>query len=90
MGYVRSRPGSYTVVQKRGGTGTGPGAAGNLDETEGQAWIERLVAIKPAAVQLYTLARGTPSTELVAAPETALRRLAEDARAKGVPVGIFL
>jgi wyosine [tRNA(Phe)-imidazoG37] synthetase (radical SAM superfamily) len=65
------------------------GAAGNLDETEGQAWIDRLVAIKPAAVQLYTLARGTPSTELVAAPETALRRLAEEARSKGVPVEVF-
>jgi wyosine [tRNA(Phe)-imidazoG37] synthetase (radical SAM superfamily) len=66
------------------------GAAGNLDEAEGEAWIERLVAIKPAAVQLYTLARGTPSDELVAAPETALRRLAEEARARGVPVEVFL
>jgi len=65
------------------------GAAGNLDEAEGRAWIDRLAAIRPAAVQLYTLARGTPSTELVSAPVTALRRLADAAGAKGIPVTVF-
>lgn len=65
------------------------GAAGNLDEAEGRAWIDRLVTIRPAAVQLYTLARGTPSTELVAAPEPELHRLAKAARIQGVPVTVF-
>ena len=65
------------------------GAAGNLDEAEASAWIERLVAIGPAAVQLYTLARDYPSSELVPAPEASLRRLAARARAKGVPVTVF-
>lgn len=65
------------------------GAAGNLDEAEGRAWIDRLVTISPAAVQLYTLARGTPSDKLVAAPGSDLRRLAEAARARGVPVTVF-
>jgi wyosine [tRNA(Phe)-imidazoG37] synthetase (radical SAM superfamily) len=66
------------------------GAAGNLDEAEATAWIERLVAIGPLAVQLYTLARGCPSSDLVPAPEAALRRLAESARAKGIPATVFL
>jgi len=65
------------------------GDAGNLDEAEAPAWIERLAAIGPVAVQLYTLARGYPSSDLVPAPEAALRKLAEEARAKGVPVTVF-
>jgi wyosine [tRNA(Phe)-imidazoG37] synthetase (radical SAM superfamily) len=65
------------------------GAAGNLDEAEGRAWIDRLVAIGPAAVQLYTLARGTPSADLAAAPEAALRRLADAAGERGLPVAVF-
>ncbi|HSA95086.1 MAG TPA: radical SAM protein [Acidobacteriota bacterium] len=65
------------------------GTAGNLEDDEGRAWIDRLVAIKPAAIQLYTLARGTPSTDLAAAPQTALRRLAEAAAAEGLIVTVF-
>ena len=65
------------------------GAAGNLDESEAPAWIERLVAIGPVAVQLYTLARGCPSSDLFPAPESELRGLAEKARARGVPVIVF-
>jgi wyosine [tRNA(Phe)-imidazoG37] synthetase (radical SAM superfamily) len=66
------------------------GGAGNLDEAEAPAWIERLVTIRPAAVQLYTLARGCPSDDLVPAPEGALRELAAKARARGVPATVFL
>lgn len=65
------------------------GSAGNLDEAEAQAWIERLVAIGPAAVQLYTLARDWPSNDLSPAPESSLRTLADLARARGVPVTVF-
>jgi wyosine [tRNA(Phe)-imidazoG37] synthetase (radical SAM superfamily) len=65
------------------------GDAGNLDEAEGAAWIERLVAIKPIAVQLYTLARGCPSSDLVPAPGAALNELAEKARENGVAVFVF-
>lgn len=65
------------------------GPAGNLEAAEAPAWIERLVAIKPVAVQLYTLARGCPSSDLLAAPEDALRDLAEEARARRVPLTVF-
>lgn len=65
------------------------GADGNLGRTEARAWIERLVVIKPAAVQLYTLARGCPSTDLVPAPEAALVQLSDAARERGIPVEVF-
>jgi wyosine [tRNA(Phe)-imidazoG37] synthetase (radical SAM superfamily) len=65
------------------------GEAGNLGEAEGRAWIDRLVTIRPAEVQLYTLARGTPSSELRAAPAPALDRWAEAAKTRGLSVHTF-
>ena len=65
------------------------GTDGNLDHGNAAAWVERLVEIKPAAVQLYTLARGHPARDLRAASEEELRRLAGEARARGVPVTVF-
>jgi wyosine [tRNA(Phe)-imidazoG37] synthetase (radical SAM superfamily) len=65
------------------------GADGNLDAEEGGAWVERLAAINPTAVQLYTLARGFPAADLAPAPEGALCSLAAKAKARGVPVSVF-
>jgi wyosine [tRNA(Phe)-imidazoG37] synthetase (radical SAM superfamily) len=65
------------------------GADGNLGEAEEEAWIERLAAIKPGSVQLYSLARGFPAADLAPAPEKALRSLAAKAKARGVPVSVF-
>jgi DNA-binding transcriptional MocR family regulator len=53
LGYVRSRPGSYTVVQKRGGTGTGPAPVGRdidwPDRARPEAeWAGRLFQKNPS------------------------------------------
>jgi wyosine [tRNA(Phe)-imidazoG37] synthetase (radical SAM superfamily) len=66
------------------------GAAGNLIGSEAPAWVERLAAIKPEAVQIYTLARGYPSSQLSPASEAALRGLAERARTEGIPATVFV
>jgi len=65
------------------------GVDGNMGEAETAAWVERLVRIGPAAVQLYTLARGHPASELRPAAMADLRRLAEEAGRRGVPVSVF-
>jgi wyosine [tRNA(Phe)-imidazoG37] synthetase (radical SAM superfamily) len=65
------------------------GPDGNLGEKEASAWAARLAVIKPAAVQLYTLARGCPSSALSPAPRAALAALATAARARGLAVTVF-
>jgi len=65
------------------------GGEGNMDDAEMAAWVERLVRIGPAAVQLYTLDRGHPANDLRPAARADLLRLADEAGRKGVPVTVF-
>ncbi len=65
------------------------GGDGNLGRNEAMAWVKRLETIRPVAVQLYTLARGCPSTHLIPAAENTLVRLAGEARVRGIPVDVF-
>jgi len=65
------------------------GADGNMDQVNTPAWIERLLRIKPEAVQLYTLARGHAACDLSPAPWADLLRMAEEGRKRGAPVTVF-
>lgn len=65
------------------------GTDGNVNETDTAGWIERLVRIKPATVQLYTLARGHAACDLRTVPWADLMRTAEEAGKSGVPVTVF-
>jgi len=40
------------------------GPDGNADPEEIRAWVDAVVSVKPAAVQIYTLARGYPSDRI--------------------------
>lgn len=65
------------------------GRDGNMNEANTAGWIERLVRIKPAAVQLYTLARGHADYDLRPALGADLLWLAEEAGKRGVSVSVF-
>lgn len=65
------------------------GAEGNMDDVNASAWIERLRRIKPVEVQLYTLDRGYPASNLHPASITKLNKLAAEAQQKGLPVHVF-
>ncbi len=65
------------------------GRDGNMNEADTAGWIERLVRIKPAAVQLYTLARGHADYDLRPGPRADLLRMAEEAGNRGVSVSVF-
>jgi len=65
------------------------GADGNMAPENVSAWVDRLKGIRPAAVQLYSLARGHPASDLRPASASELGRLAEAAGAAGVAVTVF-
>jgi len=65
------------------------GADGNMVPGNASAWVERLKRIKPDVVQLYSLARGHPASDLRTASKSELETLAEVARAAGIPVAVF-
>jgi len=65
------------------------GADGNLGAAEAVDWVERLVRIRPVAVQLYTLDRGHAAKDLAPASRIDLLRLAEEAGRQGVPATVF-
>jgi wyosine [tRNA(Phe)-imidazoG37] synthetase (radical SAM superfamily) len=65
------------------------GEDGNMASDNASAWVERLRRIRPAAVQLYSLDRGHPARDLRPASGSELERLADAARAAGVPVTVF-
>jgi len=60
------------------------GPAGNLEAAELDAWLERVIAIRPRVVQLYTLDRDAPSTEITGATRAQL----EDVRARLGALGV--
>ncbi len=65
----------------------GPG--GNADPAHVAAWIEKVIAIRPTAVQLYTLDRDWPSRDLVPLEACALRAIARDLHAAGCPATVY-
>jgi len=70
MGYVRSRPGSYTIVQTRGGE-----ASGTSGKKPGIDW-RRLV--RPETEEVYRIFKGpSPETPTGAKPRTDAINLAE-------------
>ncbi len=65
------------------------GADGNMASENASAWVERLIRIKPAVVQLYSLARGHPASDLRPASKSELETLADVVRAAGINVTVF-
>ena len=64
----------------------GPG--GNADAAHVSAWIEKVVAIAPVDVQIYTLDRSWPSRAIVPLDAGRLRAIAEALRQAGCPVTV--
>jgi wyosine [tRNA(Phe)-imidazoG37] synthetase (radical SAM superfamily) len=65
------------------------GPDGNLDAREMDAWLARVAAIRPRAVQLYTLDRPVPSDRIEAATRERLHAVGERVSALGVPAQVF-
>jgi wyosine [tRNA(Phe)-imidazoG37] synthetase (radical SAM superfamily) len=66
----------------------GPG--GNMEPAHVGAWIEKVVAIAPVAVQLHTLDRDWPSRELTPASPEALHAIAEALHDANCPATVYL
>jgi wyosine [tRNA(Phe)-imidazoG37] synthetase (radical SAM superfamily) len=65
------------------------GLAGNLDAAELDAWLGRVVAIRPRAVQLYTLDREAPCDRIVPATVEQLEGVRARLGALGVATEVF-
>lgn len=66
----------------------GPG--GNADPAHVAAWIEKVVAIAPVAVQLHTLDRDWPSRELSPLSPAALHAIADALHEAHCPATVYL
>ena len=60
------------------------GAEGNMGEPDVEAWLAAVASIKPMAVQVYTLARDTPSRNISPASRQALEGICEKLLARGI------
>lgn len=65
------------------------GQGGNLMEKNITEWIERLKRIKPLSVQLYTLDRPYPASDLKPASEQELNQLKDQAQKEGIAIEVF-
>jgi wyosine [tRNA(Phe)-imidazoG37] synthetase (radical SAM superfamily) len=65
------------------------GIAGNLNDAEMDAWIERVAAIRPLAVQLYTLDREAPDRYLIPATREQLAGMRARVTALGVKAEVY-
>ena len=65
------------------------GPAGNLDASHLAHWLDAVSAVAPRQVQLYTIARDTPSRELAPAPRAALEALAASLAERSIPATVF-
>ncbi|MFH1176795.1 MAG: radical SAM protein [Acidobacteriota bacterium] len=65
------------------------GPAGNAGASSVAAWLDAVVRIAPVGVQIYTLARDTPSRLIEALPAERLDAIAEAVRARGFPAQAF-
>lgn len=60
------------------------GAAGNISDPEINAWLERLLRIRPAFVQIYTLARSYPSRDIDPAKPADLEKIMNLVQSHGI------
>ncbi|HEY7727930.1 MAG TPA: radical SAM protein [Candidatus Eisenbacteria bacterium] len=65
------------------------GPAGNLVESEIEAWVERVASIRPRAVQLYTLDREPPDRDLLPASPEQLDGVRGRVEALGIRAEVF-
>jgi len=65
------------------------GEDGNFSPADVDAWLDRVLALRPRAVQLYTLDRPTASRTLVPAPRPELEALAKRLRSEGIGAEVF-
>jgi wyosine [tRNA(Phe)-imidazoG37] synthetase (radical SAM superfamily) len=65
------------------------GADGNSTPADVDDWLERVLALRPRAVQLYTLARPTASRDLAPVTRAQLEAVAETLRAAGVGAEVY-
>jgi wyosine [tRNA(Phe)-imidazoG37] synthetase (radical SAM superfamily) len=65
------------------------GKGGNFVEDNIQDWVERLIRIHPAFVQLYTLDREAPVKELRKISHEDLNLIKERVKKEGIALGIF-
>jgi wyosine [tRNA(Phe)-imidazoG37] synthetase (radical SAM superfamily) len=65
------------------------GKNGNLDSENLNEWRARLLAIRPARVQIYTLARGFPDAEIAPATREKLSEIKDLLDRAGVPSQVF-
>jgi len=65
------------------------GSAGNSEPGERAAWIDRVVSLSPATVQIYTLARPTSCGAIEAVPAPELDVPASELRLRGVNARVF-
>ena len=95
-----NRPaGGLTLDDIAGGLGLLPGitlqtllttgSAGNLNDAEMDAWIERVAAIQPVSVQLYTLDRESPDRFLVPATPEQIAGVQARVAALGIKAEVY-
>jgi wyosine [tRNA(Phe)-imidazoG37] synthetase (radical SAM superfamily) len=65
------------------------GPAGNSSEEDIAAWLESIRAVRPAAVQIYTLDRGYPSGDIRPLERENLEAIGERLRGAGIRVEVF-
>jgi wyosine [tRNA(Phe)-imidazoG37] synthetase (radical SAM superfamily) len=65
------------------------GKSGNFTSQNISAWMERIKKIKPAAVQLYTLDRGCPSSDLLPATRDELKWIKDEAEQAGISIEVY-
>jgi wyosine [tRNA(Phe)-imidazoG37] synthetase (radical SAM superfamily) len=65
------------------------GQTGNLESRNITEWIEILKKIKPLSVQLYTLDRGYPDSNLLPVSIDEMNEIENQARKAGIPVTTF-
>jgi wyosine [tRNA(Phe)-imidazoG37] synthetase (radical SAM superfamily) len=65
------------------------GPAGNSSEADIAAWLERIKALSPAKVQIYTLARGYPSGEIRPLEREKMETIGRRLREAGIKAEVF-
>jgi len=65
------------------------GPSGNWSPAEIESWIDRLKAVGPESVQIYTLARSYPSPDIGAVGREDLERLGQRLREAGLDAAVY-
>ena len=61
----------------------------NTTPDEVEAWLARLVRIRPASVMLYPIARATPAHDLARIAQPELEKIAARVRAAGIEAFVY-